>query len=67
MPTTFKSPRNAMSTNTVDSLLALSSQSHTIEMAESQGDTPRKKEEVGRLQRRVRTFKGNLTHAITGW
>ena len=56
-----------MSTNTVDSLLAISRQSHTIEMAESQGDTPRKKEEVGRLQRRVRTFKGNLTFAITSF
>ena len=28
---------------------------------------PRKKEEVGRLQRRVRTFKGNLTTAITSF
>ena len=36
-------------------------------MAESQGDTPRKKEEVGRLQRRVRTFKGSLTFAITSF
>ena len=32
-----------------------------------QGDLPRKKEEVGRLQRRVRTFKGNLTTAITSF
>ena len=36
-------------------------------MIETQGDTPRKKEEVGRLQRRVRTFKGNLTVAITSF
>ena len=57
-----------MSTNTVDSLLALSSQSNTIELTETgQGETPRKKEEVGRLQRRVRTFKGNLTTAIAGF
>ena len=30
-----------------------------------QGSQPRKKEEVGRLQRRVRTFKGNLTQSIS--
>ena len=53
-----------MSTNTVDSLLVSSQSQCRSEMAESQGDTPRKKEEVGRLQRRVRTFKGNLTFAI---
>ena len=34
---------------------------------ESQGDNPRKKDDVGRLQRRVRTFKGNLTAAITNF
>ena len=34
---------------------------------ESQGDIPRKKDEVGRLQRRVRTFKGSLTSAITSF
>ena len=56
-----------MSTNTVDSLLVSSQSQCRSEMAESQGDTPRKKEEVGRLQRRVRTFKGNLTVAITSF
>ena len=56
-----------MSTNTVDSLLVSSQSQCRSEMAESQGDTPRKKEEVGRLQRRVRTFKGNLTFAITSF
>ena len=34
---------------------------------ESQGDNPRKKDDVGRLQRRVRTFKGSLTSAITNF
>ena len=57
-----------MSTNTVDSLLALSSGSNTIELSETgQGEIPRKKEEVERLQHRVRTFKGNLTTAIAGF
>ena len=54
----------------VDSLLALSNNGNTIELSESgtsQGELPRKKEEVGRLQRRIRTFKGNLTTAITGF
>ena len=59
-----------MSQNTVDSLLALSSNGsngNTIELSElGQGEIPRKKEEVGHLQRRVRTFKGNLTTAIAG-
>ena len=60
-----------MTQNMVDSLLALSNGSNngnTIELSESgQGELPRKKEEVGRLQRRIRTFKGNLTTAITGF
>ena len=56
-----------MSTNTIESLLGSSQSQCRAEMIESQGDTPRKKEEVGRLQCRVRTFKGNLTHAITGF
>ena len=60
-----------MSQNTVDSLLALSSNGsngNTIELSElGQGEIPRKKEEVGRLQRRVRTFKGNLTTAIASF
>ena len=34
---------------------------------ESQGDIPRKKDDMGRLQRRVRTFKGSLTSAITNF
>ena len=55
-----------MASNAADSILALSSQGsngNTIELSEhGQGmDMPRKKEEVGRLQRRIRTFKGNLT------
>ena len=54
-----------MASNIADSILALSSNGsngNTIELSEhGQGDMPRKKEEVGRLQRRVRTFKGNLT------
>ena len=53
-----------MTQNMVDSLLALSNGSNngnTIELSESsQGELPRKKEEVGRLQRRIRTFKGNF-------
>ena len=57
--------------NMVDSLLAsVSTNGNTIELSESdngQGLLPRKKEEVGRLQRRVRTFKGNLTTAITSF
>ena len=59
-----------MSQNTVDSLPALSNESNgnTIELSETgQGEIPRKKEEVGRLQRRVRTFKGNLTAAIASF
>ena len=59
-----------MAQNMVDSLLALSNNGNTIELSESgtsQGELPRKKEEVGRLQRRIRTFKGNLTTAITGF
>ena len=54
-----------MSTNTIESLLGSSQSQCRAEMLESQGDTPRKKDEVGRLQRRIRTFKGSLTTAIT--
>ena len=57
--------------NMVDSLLAsVSTNGNTIELSASdngQGNFPRKKEEVSRLQRRVRTFKGNLTTAITSF
>ena len=71
MPTTFKFfyDRNTMSTNTclVESLLGSSQSQYRSEMAEIQGDIPRKKEEVGRLQCRVKTFKGNLTSAITSF
>ena len=59
-----------MAQSMVDSLLDLSNNGNTIELSASetgQGDLPRKKEEVGRLQRRVRTFKGNLTTAITSF
>ena len=56
-----------MSTNTIESLLGSSQSQCRAEMIETQRDTPRKKEEVGRLQRRVRTFKGNLTFAITSF
>ena len=56
-----------MSTNTIELLLGSSQSQCRAEMIETQGDTPRKKEEVGRLQRRVRTFKGNLTVAITSF
>ena len=47
-----------MSTNTIESLLG-SSQS-----LEPQGDTLRKKDEVKRLQLRIRIFKGSLTTEI---
>ena len=57
--------------NMVDSLLAsVSNNGNTIELSASdngQGSQPRKKEEVGRLQRRVRTFKGNLTQSISSF
>ena len=57
--------------NMVDSLLAsVSNNGNTIELSASdngQGLLPRKKEEVGRLQRRVRTFKGNLTQSISSF
>ena len=60
-----------MSSNIADSILALSSNGsngNTIELSEhGQGEMPRKKEEVGRLQRRVRTFKGNLTTSIASF
>ena len=53
----------------MDSLLAsVSNNGNTLEFSASdngQGTQPRKKEEVGRLQRRVRTFKGNLTQSIS--
>ena len=52
-----------MSVNTIESLLG-SSQSQRSEMLESQGNTPRKKDEARRLQLRIRTFKGNLTTEI---
>ena len=68
MPATFKSSTiTVMSTNTIESLLGSSQSQCRAEMLESQGDTPRKKDEVGRLQRRVRTFKGSLTTAITSF
>ena len=68
MPATFKSSTiTVMSTNTIESLLGSSQSQCRAEMMEAQGDTPRKKDEVGRLQRRVRTFKGNLTFAITSF
>ena len=51
-----------MSTGTIESLLG-SSQSQS-EMLEPQGNTPRKKDEVKRLQLRIRTFKGSLTTEI---
>ena len=57
--------------NMVDSSLAsVSNNGNTIELSASdngQGLLPRKKEEVGRLQRRVRTFKGNLTQSISSF
>ena len=61
-----------MASNIADSILALSSQGsngNTIELSEhGQGmDMPRKKEEVGRLQCRIRTFKGNLTFSIASF
>ena len=61
-----------MASNIADSILAMSSQGsngNTIELSEhGQGmDMPRKKEEVGRLQRRIRTFKGNLTTSIASF
>ena len=60
-----------MAQNMVDSLLTLSNglnNGNTIELSESgQGELPRKKEEVGRLQDRIRTFKGNLTKAIASF
>ena len=56
-----------MSINTVESLLGSSQSQYSSEMAGMQGDIPRKKEEVGRLQRRVITFKGILTSAITSF
>ena len=52
-----------MSTNTIESLLG-SSQSQRSEMLESQGNTPRKKDEARRLQLRIRTFKGSLITEI---
>ena len=58
---------NAMSTNTVDSLLVSSQSQCGSEMAESQGDTQREKEEMERLQRRVKQSKRNLTKAIEGF
>jgi len=58
-----------MSTNTclVESLLGSSQSQCSSDLTGMQGDMPRRKEEVGRLQRRVATFKGILTSAITGF
>ena len=58
-----------MSINTIESLLSSCQSQCRAEMLarESQGDIPRKKDDVGRLQRRVRTFKGSLTSAITNF
>ena len=51
----------------MDSLLAGVLKGNTMEFASDNGqDTqPRKKEEAGRLQRRVRALKGNLTQSIS--
>ena len=53
----------------MDSLLAsVSNNGNTLEFSASdngQGTQPRKKEEAGRLQRRVRALKGNLTQSIS--
>ena len=71
MPTTFIFfyERKTMSTNTclVESLLGSSQSQCSSDLPGMQGDIPRRKEEVGRLQRRVATFKGILTSAITGF
>ena len=58
-----------MSVNTclVESLLGSSQSQCSSDLPGMQGDIPRRKEEVGRLQRRVATFKGILTSAITGF
>ena len=55
MSTPFKPPRNIMSQNTVDSLLALSSGSNdTIELSETgQGEIPRKKDQAREFQKRI--------------
>ena len=53
-----------MSTNTIESLLGSSQSQSRSEMLEPQGDTLRKKDEVKRLQLRIRTFKGSLTTEI---
>ena len=52
----------------MDSLLAgVSNNGNTLEFASDngQGTQPRKKEEAGRLQRRVRALKGTLTQSVT--
>ena len=51
----------------MDSLLAGVSNGNTMEFASDngQGTQPRKKEEAGRLQRRVRVLKGLLTRDVT--
>ena len=48
------------------SLLAGVSNGNTMEFASDngQGNQPRKKEEAGRLQRRVRALKGSLTRDV---
>ena len=57
--------------NMVDSLLAsVSNNGNTIELSASdngQGSQPRKKEEVGRLRRRVRDSKETLTQNISSF
>ena len=51
----------------LDSLLVGVSNGNTMEFASdnSQGTQPRKKEEAGRLQRRLRGLKGLLTRDVT--
>ena len=53
-----------MSTNTIESLLGSSQSQSRSEMLEPQRETQRKKDEVKRLQLRIRIFKGNLTTEI---
>ena len=51
----------------MDSLMAGVSNGNTMEFASDngQGTQPRKKEEAGRLQRRMRVLKGSLTRDVT--
>ena len=50
----------------MDSLLTGVSNGNTMEISSDngQGNQLRKKEEAGRLQRRVRALKGSLTHDV---